>query len=299
MTELVITRGYPGSGKTTFARQWVNQAPKRARVSRDDYRLMLFGKEGILSHEEENQVTAVQRAAVSRLLTDGYDVIEDGTNLRRRYAQRWAEWAQRHGATFRVENITTPVDVCLEQNYERSRYGNGRYVDPEVIRQLASRFPLGTWAEVEALPPTVFEPYTPDPTKLDVFIVDIDGTLAHMTDRGPHDYSRVSEDVADETMKYVASMLYMNSAAILVSGRPDSCRADTELWLRNNGIRFDALHMRRTGDNRDDSIVKYEIFRDSIAPRYNVVGVFDDRNRVVDMWRRIGLKCFQVQPGDF
>ncbi|CAM4519203.1 AAA family ATPase [Nocardia ninae] len=298
-TELVITRGYPASGKTMFARQWVNARPQRARVSRDDYRLMLFGKEGVLSLQEENQVTAVQRAAVSRLLADGYDVIEDGTNLRKRYARGWAEFAQRHGTTFRVEDITTPVDVCLEQNYERAFYGKGRYVDPDAIRKMAAKFPLGTWPEIEALPSTVFEPYVAQLTKPLAIIWDIDGTLAHMTGRSPYDYTRVSEDRVDDSVRHIANTMYPNHRNILVSGRSEDCRPETERWLDDKGVLHDELYMRKTGDNRDDAIVKYEIFRDSIAPYFNVIGVFDDRNRVVAMWRRLGLKTFQVQEGNF
>ena len=31
----------------------------------------------------------------------------------------------------------------------------------------------------------------------------------------------------------------------------------------------------------------------------NVEAVFDDRQKVVDMWREIGLTCMQVAPGNF
>ena len=31
----------------------------------------------------------------------------------------------------------------------------------------------------------------------------------------------------------------------------------------------------------------------------NIVGVFDDRQKVVDMWRKNGLTCFQVADGNF
>lgn len=48
---------------------------------------------------------------------------------------------------------------------------------------------------------------------------------------------------------------------------------------------FDLIFMRKEGDTRSDDIVKYEILKDKIVPRYYVEAVFDDRNRVVDMWR--------------
>jgi hypothetical protein len=31
----------------------------------------------------------------------------------------------------------------------------------------------------------------------------------------------------------------------------------------------------------------------------HILCIFDDRKKVVDMWRSLGLTCFQVAPGDF
>ena len=42
-----------------------------------------------------------------------------------------------------------------------------------------------------------------------------------------------------------------------------------------------------------------ELYEQHVKDHYDVLCVFDDRNQVVDMWREIGLKCLQVQPGDF
>lgn len=57
--------------------------------------------------------------------------------------------------------------------------------------------------------------------------------------------------------------------------------------------------MRPEGDIRKDSIVKREIFENYIRDYYNIQFVLDDRNQVVEMWRSLGLKCLQVQEGDF
>ena len=71
-------------------------------------------------------------------------------------------------------------------------------------------------------------------------------------------------------------------------------------WLdRHVGVPYDGLHMRVTGDQRKDSVVKAEIFDREIRDRYHVVGVFDDRAQVVRMWRSLGLTVFQVAEGDF
>ncbi|MFE2997948.1 AAA family ATPase [Nocardia sp. NPDC059246] len=301
MTEIVVTRGYPGSGKTTRAREWVKEDPyKRAKApSRDDLRALLWNVEGIGTFEQEEHITKVQTAAVKELLRRGHSVIIDDTHLKKKYAQRWADIAANMNVGFSVMDVPTSVDKCLHRNMVRFNDG-GRLVPPNVIRELGKKFPIESWPEIKPTDHTMFEPYVPDESKQEALIFDIDGTLAHMTGRSPYDYSRVNEDVIDPVVKWILHAANNYGARpLIVSGRKAECRETTREWLLSHGIFPKELFMRSDGDNRDDSIVKYEILRDEIAPNYYVLGVFDDRNRVVDMWRRIGLKCFQCAEGDF
>jgi hypothetical protein len=57
--------------------------------------------------------------------------------------------------------------------------------------------------------------------------------------------------------------------------------------------------MRKKGDFRKDSVVKKEIYEKYIKDNFNILFCLDDRNQVVNMWREIGIKCLQVQDGDF
>lgn len=127
-------------------------------------------------------------------------------------------------------------------------------------------------------------------------MVDIDGTLAHMTGRSPYDYSRVHEDTVDEV---VASIIEHYPHVVVMSGRPEDCRGATEKWLAENGINYERLFMRPSGDKRPDDIVKWEMYQTNVEPHYHIDFVLDDRNRVVKMWRANGLKCLQVADGDF
>jgi predicted kinase len=90
MTRLLITRGLPGSGKTTFAR---TLQPLVTRVSRDDLRRMLHGRI-MLTDWAEAQVTAVERGIVETLLGRGASVIVDDTNLRRTTVKAWRDAAR-------------------------------------------------------------------------------------------------------------------------------------------------------------------------------------------------------------
>ena len=57
--------------------------------------------------------------------------------------------------------------------------------------------------------------------------------------------------------------------------------------------------MRDKGNFEPDEIIKEQIFHKEIEPNYNVLAVFDDRDKVVKMWRNLGLLCNQVYWGNF
>jgi hypothetical protein len=132
-------------------------------------------------------------------------------------------------------------------------------------------------------------------------LVDIDGTVALNVSRSPYDMTRVGEDAPNPAV--IAAVRAMHAAGhgvVFCSGRDASARADTEAWLaRHVRVPYLALHLRAIGDSRRDSIVKREIYEREIRDRYRVVGVFDDRQQVVRMWRDLGLTVFQVAEGDF
>lgn len=131
-------------------------------------------------------------------------------------------------------------------------------------------------------------------------IVDIDGTIATRVNRDPFEYDKVIDDAPkDNVIQIISSMWKSGHKVIFVTARDDSCRLQTLIWLKRWCPPFTEVHMRKTGDVRDDAIVKREIYESLIKPEYNVVAVFDDRQKVVDMWREIGLTCLQVDYGDF
>jgi uncharacterized HAD superfamily protein len=134
----------------------------------------------------------------------------------------------------------------------------------------------------------------------EVVLVDIDGTVAHRCDRGPYEYDKVGTDFPDSAVIEVVNCLWKSSKTIIyITGREDSCYEETYKWLVENCPPFSKLYMRKTGDYRKDSEVKKEIYENHIKDKFNVLCVLDDRQSVVDMWRDLGLKCLQVNYGDF
>lgn len=136
-------------------------------------------------------------------------------------------------------------------------------------------------------------------------VVDIDGTIALRGDRDPFDHSVAMEDAVNWPVVIAVNGLVMayDWKVLLVSGRQEKFREITDYWLWTHGIfQFPnraALLMRADDDTRPDQDVKREIYIDLIAPEFDVQMIFDDRDRVVKMWRELKLPCFQVAEGNY
>ena len=140
-----------------------------------------------------------------------------------------------------------------------------------------------------------------DSTLPKAVICDLDGTLSLLNGRDPYDASSADEDLLNVP---VARVLQMAKAqgykVILLSGREQLYREPTERFLSKHQIAYDLLLMRTTNDYRKDNIIKKELFQQEIAGKYFIEFLLDDRNQVVDMWRKdLQLPCFQVNYGDF
>lgn len=142
-------------------------------------------------------------------------------------------------------------------------------------------------------------------------IVDLDGTLCNVDHRrylveGKNkDFELFAKLCTKDTpnkwcLDIIKAMMFTHHI-IFVSGRKYRHELDTTEWLYDNvpgSLRF-SLMMRGDDDDRSDEIVKKEIYENFIKPYYNVSFCIDDRTRVVNMWRSIGLTCLQCAPGDF
>jgi phosphoglycolate phosphatase-like HAD superfamily hydrolase len=144
-----------------------------------------------------------------------------------------------------------------------------------------------------------------------LIVFDIDGTLANIEHRldyvrcKPKNWAAFDAGIPnDKVNKPVAevfdTMVMGGHNVILASGRNERSRQATEDWLRKNGFgHYDKLYMRKADDFRSDDIVKQEIL-DEIIRDYGRKPdmVFDDRPRVVRMWRDNGIFVFNVYQGE-
>jgi predicted kinase len=285
--KLIMTKGLPGSGKSTWADEFVLAAPAGAvvRINKDTLRAMLHADRFKGSKTEYPTVSA-RDALVTLFLGQGRTVVVDDTNLEPTHEINLRSFAENLGAEFEIKDFTdVPLNVCIERDRKRART-----VGPKVINKMYQKY---------LAKPTLAPPF--DPALPSAIIVDIDGTLAHMNGgRSPYDYTNVKQDGIDHGIRRLVQLeKERGTTVIIVSGRDGVCYGDSREWLESHDVPYDLFFIRAPGDSRDDRIIKSEIFDAHIRDQYNVLYVLDDRDRVVQMWRSLGLKCLQVAEGDF
>ena len=277
-----ILRGPSGSGQTTFRRHPSFQ--DALVVSRDIIRQMfgLQGK-GKLTPAQENQVTEIEIELLREALRRGQNVVVDNTNLNNNFARRYADEAHLMGHRFVEFNLYNPED--------KEKYVVRSDVPKDVVLQQCRQ--ADKMKVLVSRIPEPFKVVEQDETLPHAYIFDIDGTLAKMGDRSPYDYTKVHLDTLIEP---VANILKRLDRVFIVSGRSSECLTETVEWLDRNRINYDKLYMRVEGDLRPDSVVKSDIL-DRITETHYVEGVFDDRHRVLEMWRTRGVYTFDVGQG--
>ena len=304
MEKIIVLQGPPASGKSTKAKELLEQygSDKAVIVCRDSIRESC-GKYWVPSRED--YITEIESFSVKSALANNLIPIIDATNLNRKTIDKWKNLALACGAEIEWIEIVVPYKEALKRDENRERP-----VGKEVLRSFYKRYYPELIAPMSDERPMVEF----DKNKPKAIIVDIDGTIALRNNRSPFDYEKAGEDRVDHRMQHLLHTL-MNETeydVFFVTGREDidECREITTQWVSDNiyrhkwtnmGIQEEnwRLLMRAKGDHRSDDVVKKEIYENKIAPWWDVVAVFDDRDKVVKMWRDLGLLCCQVYYGDF
>lgn len=299
MKQLIVTVGCPGSGKSTWAKEYARTHPGFYVVNRDNIRVGLMGitarNEYKYSKAREKLVTEImERQILAIMAKEGTKgVIVADTNLNEDRRSILEIYADSNGWSYHEEVFDVPWLELMKRNLYR---GEGA-VPIDVLRQMF-------WKMCEYQKKPV---YNGTPGKPKAVIFDVDGTLAKMVGRSPYDLEKCDTDIINPMVVELARSYYRDGyAVIVVSGRESGTSDDeikykmmTRKWLTDKFIPFTEHFQREQGDSRGDMIVKEEIFWRDIAPYYDVKLAVDDRAQVVEMWRRIGVECWQVDHGDF
>jgi predicted kinase len=277
--KLILTKGLPASGKTTWAKEYIHKYPQTANICKDDLRWQLAA-----TNKREKRIIKVRDLLTEHYLGEGYSVIWSDTNLNPLHHHRAKELADKYGAELTIEDFThISLAECIKRDLVR----------PNSVGQTAIEQMYYDYLDRPNTPP-VYDPQLPD-----CYLVDVDGTLAHNISRSPFNWQKVGEDALDVGVANLVTQLVKDREILILSGRSSVCRDETIAWLAQHQIKYTNLFMREETDSRPDEIIKQEIYVEQIRDRYNVLGVIDDRPKVCRMWRKLGLSVFQVGNPDY
>lgn len=306
--KIVICRGIQGSGKSTWARNWVEEDPKnRVRYNNDDIRNML-GPYWIPAREPF--VAKLKEELLKTAMLKGYDIALDNMNLNpkevdwinnqvAKHNDEWREDKTDYFYEVEFKNFFIPVEECIRRDKLRPNP-----IGEKVIKQTWRTYRNFIVSETNKEYQAGLLKQNPDLPK--AIIVDMDATLCFNTSGRPFYGEGCAEGIANDipsepVCNLVRAMFADGYKIIIVTGREGTKKitAATEKWLRDHNIAYDEIYFRGEHDYSKGDICKAKIFESHIKNKYNVQFVIDDSQKCVDMYRKLGLICLQPNEGTF
>ena len=304
--KLILTRGIQGSGKSTWARKWVEEDPEhRIRINNDDIRNML-GVYWVTSRE--GLVSDIKKRAAQYAMYRNYDIVVDNMNLNPKEVKFWEDLVWAHNETvgnnselkdkydsYEIEfkDFFIPLEECIRRDAMRSNP-----IGEKTIRDTWRRYKhFIQTSEVEKYVNNLRAWNIGKPTCV---VVDMDSTLCFNTTKRPWYGEGAAEgminDVPNGGVCDVIFELQKSYPIILATGRDTSQEEVTKQWLLDHEINVSEFYFRKEGDYRKGVEVKREQIED-ILKNYNILVVFDDCEPIVQMYRDMGLTVLQPNKG--
>lgn len=143
--ELIVLQGIPSSGKTTWAKSWVNEdSEHRVRFNRDDIRNML-GKYWVPNRE--SIINAMYESFLHQAMLEGYDIVLDNMNLNQKTlveiketVEEFNKWISLSPVDLHYEIkyqtfFDTPLEECIARDAKRENP-----IGEEVIRNTYNKY---------------------------------------------------------------------------------------------------------------------------------------------------------------
>ena len=116
MSKILVLQGAPSTGKSTFAKKFVEENKKWIRVNRDDIRRM-FGKYWL--PKREMVVEASEYSIAEEALGWGWNVLVDDTNLNPSYIDAWKDIADMTQSEIEFKSFWCPLNEAIKRDSER------------------------------------------------------------------------------------------------------------------------------------------------------------------------------------
>jgi predicted kinase len=296
MSKLIVLQGCPCSGKSTWSKEYIKNNENTIRVCRDDIRLEL--NNGKYSMDNEREVSIYEKERIIAGIHSNLDVIIDATNLNPKTIKQWNDLANDLECDIEFKKFYIPFSEAMVRSKKRKEEG-GLYISKKVMLGFYKRYFPNELSDEFTDKRIIKEPELKLPNCV---ICDLDGTLALHQGRHPYEWDKISTDKMDSRLQLMLMKLHANnqSEIIFVTGRNAEARQATIEWLdKHLGIKDYKLYTKEPNEYTSGEVYKERIYHEYIENKYNVLCVFEDSDRCVLMWRKLGLLTCQLENNDY
>ena len=319
--KIILTRGIQGSGKSTWAKQWVAEDPdNRARYNSDDMRCM-FGPYNVKKWEPREQIlNTVFDSFMIAAMNAGRDIVVDNMNLSDKAVSRVEVLANTFNETrtsgdyeYEIEFkdfFDVPLSECIRRDAMRPN-PIGATVIKRTFRQYKNKICQITNRQQVDIINSFEETY--DTSLPDCVIADMDATICWNVSGRPFYGQGCAEHLCeDEPNPGVIRMLqdYLRSKKsedklIIVTGRDEASEIveATQKYVKEHvadPIRVDMSEIiilyRKTGDFSPGNESKIKLLQEHVLGKWNIRYAIDDSKKVVASYRNLGITV--LQPND-
>lgn len=249
------------------------------------------------------------------------DIIVDRMNFNKEQRNRYLSLAKEAGYETQIIVLHIPYAECLKRCVVRKDHET---IKDETIARKALNMFFNKYERVQDDEADKVERRYPEGIKQKAFCVDLDGTLCNIDHRlhyvrdGKKDWKGFFKDISKDTInlwcKTIIKAFHYGYPVQLIycSGRGSEYRNETIQWLKDNDVYWECvsttdlgtpkdihLYMRQEKDYRQDFVIKEQILDFELLTRFDILFAIDDRQQVVDLWRRRGITALQCAKGDF
>lgn len=314
---IILTRGIQGSGKSTWAKKWVAEDPlTRIRYNNDDIRHMqgvYWPTDKQALNKKEKIVIKIKNFIISSYMDAYYDIVVDNMNLNPKEYEYFnaliAEFNANHSDvqySLKFEDFIIPVEECIARDAQRpnpigatvikqtyNRYRN-EMIKIETEKLLAKEAQIG------------FNPLLPG-----CIIADMDATICFNVTGRPFFGKSAAENMPNDkpnmpVIKLIQNYLKCANEAdrvFIITGREETedIKNATYDYVKKH-VSTDSrivILMRPDKNHEAGTIIKKMLYDTYIKDKYNVDYVLDDSQKIVDMYRDMGLTVLQPNAGKF
>lgn len=258
----------------------------------------MMGKYWVPERENTGIMKTLRASFLEDMMLKGWDIVVDNMNLNPKDWEFYEGLVKAHnergGTQYKIEymDFFIPVEECIRRDAMRSNP-----IGEEVIRATWKRY--RHFIVCKEIENKFYNIRTYDVNKRDCIIADMDSTLCvNLTGRPFYTDDWKEKLIYDTPITGPISILRAQKMTgtcdiLIVTGRKDEGRDQTEEWLKTYNVPYDRLFMRGQNDYTKSEVFKENILKNIILPKYNVLFALEDDNKCVQMYRRNGLICLQ------